>query len=143
MSSFEGMGDTSTGYFWTAVVVEVGRVVAASCCRSPSLSLLAMRCLPLAGTRVAVGKGRAVSRAVPRQLWRANQPGVQRLAAMGSPAPLQRVVGAREQTLTPGLAILQWVGVRSLLPGQHIHQKIDFFIQAGNGCPPCARREWA
>lgn len=65
--SFAGMGDASTpGYLWTAAVV--GRVVAAMvpaepCCRCPSLSPLATRCLPPSGTRVAVGEDRAVSAA--------------------------------------------------------------------------------
>lgn len=110
-------------------------------CRSPSLSPLATCCLPPAGTEVAMGEGRAVSRAVPGQLWRANQPGVHGLAATGSLALLQRAVGVGEQALTPGLAIPQRVGARSLLPGQHVRQKIDFFLQAGNGRPPCAGRE--
>lgn len=62
MLSFAGMGDASTGYFWTVAVV--GRVVAAmvpagSCCRCPSLSPLATRCLPLLGARVAAGEDRA------------------------------------------------------------------------------------
>lgn len=46
-------------------------------------------------------------------------------------------VGTGQQALTPGLAILQRLGARSLLPGQ----KINFFLPAGNSDPPCARRE--
>lgn len=146
--SFEGMGDASTGYFGTAALVEVGRAAAAflpaaSRCRSPSLSPLATRCLPPVGTGVAAGEGRAMSKVAPEQLWRANQPGAQGLAAAGCPAPLQRAAGAGEQALTPGLAIPQWLGVRSLLPGQHVRQKIDFCLQAGNRRPPCAGREQA
>lgn len=76
--SFEGMGDASTGYFWTVVVVEVARVAAAFLpvgpgCRSPSLSLLAARCLLSAGTGVAVGEGRAVSEPETGPPRRANQ----------------------------------------------------------------------
>lgn len=52
-------------------------------------------------------------------------------------------MGTGEQALTPGLAVPQWVGARSLLPGQHIRQKIDFLLQAGNGRLPCAGRERA
>lgn len=90
-SSFEGMGDASTGYFGTTALVEVGRVAAALLpagprCRSPTLSPLATRCLPSAGTGVAAEESRSVSRAAPEQLWRANQPGAQGLAATGSPA---------------------------------------------------------
>lgn len=112
-------------------------------CRSPSLSPLAMRCLLLLGTRVATGEGRAVSRETSVQLQRANQPGVQGLAANGFLAPLQRAVGTRERALTPGLTIPQRVGARSLLPGQHVRQKIDLFLQAVNRRPPCVRRERA
>lgn len=80
--SFEGMGEASTGCFWTVVVVEVARVAAAFLpagpgCRSPSLSLLAARCLPSAGTGVAVGEGRAVSGAETGPPRMANQPGEQ------------------------------------------------------------------
>lgn len=66
--SFAGMGDASTGYFWTVAVV--GRVVAATvpvgpCCKCPALSPLATCCLPLLGTRVAAEEDRVLNSARP------------------------------------------------------------------------------
>lgn len=59
-SSFEGMGDASTGYFVAAVLVEVERVAAAllpagPLRRSSSLNLLGTRCLPVVAG-VAMGQ---------------------------------------------------------------------------------------